>query len=542
MSTDHERARLQATYADLLEEEADEELLRFIGVLDAAYATPPLPAAVRATLARSGWETTGLASQPDRSRRREWLAPFRAPAAWARERLATPPRSAPGRWTHLHQALNAATTLALVLGIALAAFLLLGNRPPASQGSAPANGNWLYPGSLEGRSGIVSVAPDGTARLLIEGGFYGVTPSPDGQRLIAYGDRDAGIWPAPATAALYTADGRLLRRYTLGGATPLIPYWAPDSRHLAFFARVGAQVGIEGDFRTWLLDEHGEREIQLGRQTLVGTSSGTGVWSSRGELLLSVIAADSNGDGSITTADRQATWVIGADGSNPRHLRDENAANLGWSRDGRTAYLLDAAAITAVNTASGENTTIVRFAAIADELRSRSARQGATEATTITGFAYFPAAIAPSGDRFAIWLTPDASDNATTLPPSYLVVLDTQGRIVGLTRGETNTRPRFVAWSPDGARIAYSYATTGSDLGGIRVVSSTSTTLTDTSPPLAMIANQTPDGLSLRWSPDSRQLAFSINGGVEIASGTDLVKRRPLPGLTFGWPNWQPIP
>ncbi len=74
------------------------------------------------------------------------------------------------------------------------------------------------------------------------------------------------------------------------------------------------------------------------------------------------------------------------------------------------------------------------------------------------------------------------------------------------------------------------------------MVSSTSTTLTDTSPPLAMIANQTPDGLSLRWSPDSRQLAFSINGGVEIASGTDLVKRRPLPGLTFGWPNWQPIP
>ena len=544
MKTDREHARLRATYADLLDDVDAEELLPFIGALDAAHSPPPLPATARAVLDQPRWAAHQYPLPATKPGRKARPRPLRTLAAWMRGRLAFPQGTPSRRGANLHQAINAATTIVLVLGIALAAFLLLGQPARPVQGvTGRVNGNWAYPGTLDGRSGIISVTPDGTARLLIEGGFYGVTPSPDGRRLIVYGNRQPETWPDATAAALYTAEGQLLRRYTLGGATPLIPYWSPDSRRIAFFTSLGARVGTEGVFRTWLLDEHGEREVQLGRQTLVGTSSGTGVWSSRGDLLVSVIAADSNGDGAITSSDRQETWVIHNDGSAPRRLRDETAAILGWSRDGRTAYLLTADALIAVDVASGSSKVVASAADVIAALRAMATQQSvAAPDASITGFAYFPAAIAPSGDRFAVWLIPKTAEKATTAPPPYLVVLDAQGRIAGVTRGETNTWPRFTAWSPDSARIAYSTATMGNDLGSIRVVGSTTTALADTSVALATIGSNTPDGLSARWSPDGQQLTFSTNGLLEVASGANLGERRRLPGQIYGWPNWQPAP
>jgi hypothetical protein len=543
MNSDTERARLRARYADLLDSDQEEEL-HFIGALDAAYARPPLPDKVQAILNQHAWHNAAVplpgSVQPRKDRhisRRlrdaifgETAIPTQAPVA--------------GRWGNLHQILNAATTIVLVVGIALAALFLLRDSAMPSQGSVPANGNWLYPGSLNGRSGIISVAADGTAQLLIEGGFYGVTPSPDGQRLIAYGNREAAIWPEPGTAAaLYTADGQLLRRYTLGGATPLIPYWSPDSQHIAFFARLGLGSGNGSDFRTWLLDENGEHELQLGQRTLVGTSSGTGVWSSRGELLVSVIAADSNGDGMVTTVDRQATWIVGTDGNSPRRLHDETAATLGWSSDGLTAYLLGATTLMAVDVRSGTSERVAHFDNVATALRSAAMRQGiAAEISELVGFSYGPAAIAPSGDRFAIWLIPEISEVATSAASAYMVVIDRSGQIIGITRGEADMRPRFVAWSPDSARVAYSYIPLDSELATIRVLNSTEMSLADTPSTRVTLVNQSADGMSLRWSPDSRQLAYTLNGSVEIASGTALAVRRTLPGFMYGWPNWLPIP
>lgn len=81
-----------------------------------------------------------------------------------------------------------------------------------------------------------------------------------------------------------------------------------------------------------------------------------------------------------------------------------------------------------------------------------------------------------------------------------------------------------------------------SELGGVRVVNSTVTNLAGTPSSLTTIAEQNADELSLRWSPDSQQLAFSVSGLIRIASGTDWAERQRLPSLIYGWPNWQPAP
>lgn len=519
MGHDTDLARLRTTYADLLDADAPPDLVRFLGDLEALHTAPTPPAPAR--IARPA-RLLGVASRT------------------AQPTL--PPPSAPARrpWAGGVRVTTAFSTAALiVVVVAVAALLLRDCFAPAATDTASAptgSATVLYPGTLDGRAGIVAAGADGgDPRLLTGGAYSGVAASPDGRRFLAYNSE---------SATLYAMEGQVIRRYDLGAATPLIAYWSPDAQRVALYARADDLAAWEdGDFGVWLLDEQGARELRLGARTSVGTMSGTGVWSARGRLLLGVVPGDSNGDGRAGPGDAEELWTVDATGGDARRLYAGEGFALGWSRAGTAVYVVEPGRVLAIDGANGAARTVVTAADVARQLRTEPQANGTPP--TLGAFGALSAAAlapAPDGDRLALWLVPATAVGATAAPEApYLAVLDERGKVVGQHRAATGTTPTFTAWAPDGKRLAYSHTEAGNgSMGGVRVVTVNGAASAALPPVFTGVDRMRAATSSLRWSPDGRHLAVLRAGRIEVWSGPAPGDKRVLPGSSNGWPSWQP--
>ncbi len=530
MSADRDLARLRATYPDVLDGADDPDLVRFLGTLEGAHAAPVPPPRGPARGAASASPVPAL--------------PWHDPAAWST--AAPRPHYPVAGWGRRAVGVGAAALLVVALLVGALA-LARGRLTPA----APAATRLLYPGALAGRAGIVAAAPDdGGERLLVAGDYAGVAPSPDGRRFLAY-----GVAGTAAVVDLYAGDGRLLRRHALGDATPLIAYWAPDARHVALLARSGAATDAGGGrFRTWLLDDAGAREVTLGAQVVVGTSSGAGAWSRDGRLFLAVTPGDQAGR--LTPGAVPELWTVDATGGDARRLPGDPVFGFGWSADGGTIYAIagggatdpagaftpGATLLLAVDGRTGARRTLASADDLARRLRLAPPSDGPLPDLPGRWTVAAPA-VAPGGDRIALWLIPALGDDRALVDARpYLAVVDGEGRVTAAGYGDPLAAPRFTVWSPDGRRVIYAYtANTAGSVASLGLVAPTPAG----EPPAATVALATALGgftaeeTSPRWSPDGRALAFLREGRVVLATGATLADTRALDGAGRGWPAWQ---
>ncbi len=213
--------------------------------------------------------------------------------------------------------------------------------------------------------------------------------------------------------------------------------------------------------------------MRLGARTSFGNVAGTAAWSVGGRLLLHVATGDNNGDGRITWADEHELWTADAAGRDARKLYQGQHVGqyvgLGWSGTGTAVYILgdfpripesrddwQTTRLLAIDDRTGAQRTIATTDGLAGQLRRTPRADGTLPTLAFWG----PASVAttPAGDRIALWLA--ASDNFVASPlkdPPYLAIVDEAGRVVGQHRAEEGANPGFIAWAPDGARLAYSH-------------------------------------------------------------------------------------
>lgn len=402
-------------------------------------------------------------------------------------------------------------------------------------------GQLLYAGRYDGRDddhyryGVVAVNADGSdRRLLAEGPYNWVIASPDGGRFAAGGDGGDGA----SRVDLYAADGRLIRPFSFadppwrGGASPA-PWltWSPDGQRAA--VATGGRAGL-GNITTWLLGADGAVEVDAGGVAWPGP------WSPGGRLALIV--------------GRRELWTVDATGRDARRLIAGNYEPVGWSADGATLYALgeapdapgDAArpfpgrmALVAIDAGTGAGRTLATVGDLAAHLQVPEPTRG---------FWIGPAALAPTGDRATLWLMSDTSGvSRVEASTPYLVVVAIAGagagRLVWRDRAPTATVPATVSWSPDGARLAYTYNGLGF---GMRVAA---VEAGDPAPVTIVASDITSFGGPFdfnplgdddpRWSPDGRWVAFNRRGEIAIAAGTAPARSWAI-GKAGGVPTWRP--
>lgn len=540
----HERegARLRSAYADILDAEDDPDLVRFVGALEAIHAAPVPPRLL----------TAPTPTTPDgRAIRRLWPLPTASPHGDGRA-AAERPVEGRRRWRTLVRGANAAVAAALLVAFLIGATLLLrGGARSATSGDAVAQPvalpDLVYPGMFEGRTGLVAARADGSRQwLLDEGNYQYVAWAPDGRRFLANGWADNQGAKPTSTVVLFSTEGRVLRRYALGAVQPLVAHWAPDSRHVALLVRSGTVVdGEDSGVGTWLLDEDGARELKLGARTFVGTTTGMGAWSASGRLAVEVIPRDTNGDGRITRAgDTPELWTVDATGGGAKKLSSGNSLFLGWSANGKDAFMTDVEAgrVLAIEERTGAGRDVTTAEGIRSQLRAQPGPDG--QVPVALSFAQYQAfALSPAGDRLALWLVADGDGGGRGAP--YLAIVDAGGRLLSQGRAPAGAHPQFTTWAPGGTHLAYSYSRFGGDgtpngPSGIQIVAVEGVGIPPARPVFAGVETDYVDR-GLRWSPDGRRLAFVWVMRQRIVDVTNSTAPLTL-DVSKGWPGWRPTP
>jgi Tol biopolymer transport system component len=145
--------------------------------------------------------------------------------------------------------------------------------------------------------------------------------SPDGSRIVYTADcEDAGTPGVPCAASAWTVrpDGSDRQRLTPEGVGAWFPIWAPDGQHLAY-SRSASSLPDNPVDHVIVSEADGSDERQVtafetGYARVVG-------WSPDGSTLVVTYWRPASPSAESTSADDVVqTWLIGADGSDPRVL------------------------------------------------------------------------------------------------------------------------------------------------------------------------------------------------------------------------------
>jgi hypothetical protein len=142
--------------------------------------------------------------------------------------------------------------------------------------------------------------------------------SPDG--LIAYtadcGDSWTPDGPCPSSLWTVRPDGSDRRRLTPEDEYgPTWPTWAPDGKHLAYSGGTKADTAADVNYVVYMIDADGSNPRQI--TTFDSGFAGVLDWSPDGSTIVVSQVHQTRSTGEVETAD---TWIMGADGSNPRIL------------------------------------------------------------------------------------------------------------------------------------------------------------------------------------------------------------------------------
>ena len=268
---------------------------------------------------------------------------------------------------------------------------------------------------------------------------------------------------------LIGADGGGLRPLTRMAETVAFPYWSPDGSKIAYLCCTGHDSSL------WVMNADGS-----GSRRLTTGLASSPAWSPDG----SRIAYDDHGAGAI--------WSIAADGSDAKRLAHASGGGR-WSPDGSSIVFFS------WRDFPGQEQRNELYVMAADGSNQVRLTDNDAEDVEPTW--------SPDGTQIAF--TSSRAGN----PDIYVVAAD------GSDERQLTTDPapdEGPAWSPDGSRILFTSYRDGADplmlgSGNAEVF----TVRPDGSGPTNLTNDPDWDGYPA-WSPDGRQIAFSINDGVEF--------------------------
>ncbi|HEX5824008.1 MAG TPA: oligogalacturonate lyase family protein [Candidatus Limnocylindrales bacterium] len=268
---------------------------------------------------------------------------------------------------------------------------------------------------------------------------------------------------------LIAADGSGLRPLTTNAETVAFPFWSPDGSRIAYLCCDGFDAPL------WVMSGDGS-----GMRQLTDRPAGAPSWSPDGRR----IAYDDHDEGTI--------WVVDADGSNARRLAAQSGG-ASWSPDGARIVFFS------WRDHSGQDQRNELYVMNADGSSQTRLTDNEAEDVEPTW--------SPDGRRIAFTSSRDGN------PEIYVAAADGRGQRRLTTDPAPDEGP---AWAPDGARILFTSYRDGADplslgQGNAEIL----TIRPDGSDATNLTSHPEWDGYPA-WSPDARQIAYSINDGREF--------------------------